>query len=194
MLHHETSDYRHPGTLLCWIGEVLFLPASLFIDQPNIFLAFRGQLVYFNNYAGDGSNRGPPRFVHKATPARLMRRARSSRNYHRRRMGAIDAVNEWRLPKVSEGDDEAMDQKDWQADTVSSRISSGIGLNLLRPLSSSAKHELGQFCMLQLVIGTLMPMVPMREAIRVVMLLTIRMARIVQLQCKGWRDAFKALR
>ncbi|KAM0922750.1 hypothetical protein ACQ4PT_005979 [Festuca glaucescens] len=77
----------------------------------------------------DGSNRGPPRFVHKATPARLMRRARSSRNYQRRRMGAIDAVNEWRLPKVSEEEDEAMDQKDWQADTVSSRISSARDWN-----------------------------------------------------------------
>ncbi|KAM0822426.1 hypothetical protein ACQ4PT_071502 [Festuca glaucescens] len=77
----------------------------------------------------DGSNRGPPRFVHKATPARLMRRARSARNYQRRRMGAIDAVNEWRLPKVSEEEDEAMDQKDWQADTVSSRISSARDWN-----------------------------------------------------------------
>ncbi|XP_051193466.1 uncharacterized protein [Lolium perenne] len=77
----------------------------------------------------DGSNRGPPRFVHKATPARLMRRARSARNYQRRRMGSIDAVNEWRLPKVSEEEDEAMDQKDWQADTVSSRISSARDWN-----------------------------------------------------------------
>uniref|UniRef100_A0A453PPC2 Uncharacterized protein n=3 Tax=Aegilops tauschii subsp. strangulata TaxID=200361 RepID=A0A453PPC2_AEGTS len=37
----------------------------------------------------DGSNRGPPKFVHKATPARLMRRARSSHNYHGKRMEAI---------------------------------------------------------------------------------------------------------
>jgi hypothetical protein len=121
-------------------------------------------------------------------------------------MGAIDAVNEWTLPKVSEEEDEVMDQKDWQADTVSSRISSGIGLNLLRPVSFSANHEFGQFCMLQLVIGTLMPMVlqlvvgtlmpmvPMMEAIMVVMLLTSQMARIVQLQCKGWRDRSGALR
>lgn len=99
-------------------------------------------LIHFK-YAVDGSNRGPPRFVHKATPARLMRRARSSHNYHGRRLGAIDAVNEWRLPKVSEEEDEAVDQNDWQADTVSSRISSGIGLNLLRPVSSSAKYESG---------------------------------------------------
>ncbi|PNT69176.1 hypothetical protein BRADI_3g50721v3 [Brachypodium distachyon] len=77
----------------------------------------------------DGSNRGPPRFVHKATPARLMRRARSSHNYHGRRLGAIDAVNEWRLPKVSEEEDEAVDQNDWQADTVSSRISSARDWN-----------------------------------------------------------------
>lgn len=77
----------------------------------------------------NGSHRGPPRFVHKATPARLMRRARSSHNYRGRRMGAIDAVNEWRLPKVSEEEDEAVDQKDWQADTVSSRISSARDWN-----------------------------------------------------------------
>uniref|UniRef100_A0ACD5YSW2 Uncharacterized protein n=2 Tax=Avena sativa TaxID=4498 RepID=A0ACD5YSW2_AVESA len=76
-----------------------------------------------------GSNRAPPRFVHKATPGRLIRRGRSSHNYHRRRMGAIDAVNEWRLPKVSEEEDEEVDQKDWQADTVSSRISSARDWN-----------------------------------------------------------------
>jgi hypothetical protein len=108
-------------------------------------------------------------------------------------MGAIDAINEWRLPKVSEEEDEAMDQKDWQADTVSSRISSGISLNLLRPVDSSAKHELGQFCMLQLVIGTSMPKVPMREAITVVMLLTFQTVRVAQVQCKGWRDGSGAL-
>ncbi|CAM0944937.1 unnamed protein product [Alopecurus aequalis] len=77
----------------------------------------------------NGSNRGPPRFIHKATPGRLIRRARSVRDYHGRRMGAIDAVNEWRLPKVSEEEDEAMDQNDWQADTVSSRISSARDWN-----------------------------------------------------------------
>ncbi|KAM3244067.1 hypothetical protein ACQJBY_055774 [Aegilops geniculata] len=72
----------------------------------------------------DGSNRGPPKFVHKAAPARLMRRARSSHNYHGKRMEAIDAVNEWRLPKVSEEEDEAVDQKGWQDDTMSSSVSS----------------------------------------------------------------------
>jgi hypothetical protein len=71
----------------------------------------------------------PPRFIHRATPARFMRRARSSRNYCQR-VGAIDAINEWRLPKVSEEKDEECDQ-DWQADTVSSVISSGIGLDLI---------------------------------------------------------------
>jgi hypothetical protein len=45
-------------------------------------------------------------------------------------VGAIDAINEWRLPKVSEEKDEECDQ-DWQADTVSSVISSGIGLDLI---------------------------------------------------------------
>ena len=79
----------------------------------------------------------PPRFIHKATPARLMRRVRSSHNF-RQRVGAIDAINEWRLPKVSEGEDEGGDQKEWQAETVSSRISSGIGLNLMGFIRSSA--------------------------------------------------------
>ena len=92
------------------------------------------------NYAVDGSNRGPPKFVHKATPARLMRRARSSHNYHGKRMEAIDAVNEWRLPKVSAEEDGAVDQKAWQDDTMSCRVSSGIGLNLLRPDSFSSEH------------------------------------------------------
>uniref|UniRef100_A0A8R7QUQ0 Remorin C-terminal domain-containing protein n=1 Tax=Triticum urartu TaxID=4572 RepID=A0A8R7QUQ0_TRIUA len=77
----------------------------------------------------NGSSRGPPKFVHKATPARLMRRARSSHNYHGKRMGAIDAVNEWRLPKVSEEADEAVDQKDWQDDAMSSRVSSARDWN-----------------------------------------------------------------
>ncbi|KAJ1280279.1 hypothetical protein BS78_04G219200 [Paspalum vaginatum] len=75
----------------------------------------------------EGANQVPHRFIHKATPARLMSRARS-RNF-RQRVGAIDAINEWRLPKVSEGDDEGGDQKDWQADTVSSRISSARDWN-----------------------------------------------------------------
>ncbi|XP_044409781.1 uncharacterized protein [Triticum aestivum] len=77
----------------------------------------------------DKSNRGPPKFVHKATPARLMRRACSSHNYHGKCMGAIDAVNEWRLPKVNEEEDEAVDQKDWQDDTVSCRASSARDWN-----------------------------------------------------------------
>ncbi|XP_044421063.1 uncharacterized protein [Triticum aestivum] len=77
----------------------------------------------------DGSNRGPPKFVHKATPARLMRRARSSHNYHGKHMEAIDAVNEWRLPKVSEEEDEAVDQKGWQDDTMSCRVSSARDWN-----------------------------------------------------------------
>ncbi|TVU28950.1 hypothetical protein EJB05_20489 [Eragrostis curvula] len=72
----------------------------------------------------EGGNQVPQRFIHRATPARLMRRARSSHNF-RHRVGAIDAINEWRLPKVSEEEDEEGDEKDWQADTVSSRISSG---------------------------------------------------------------------
>ena len=79
----------------------------------------------------------PPRFIHKATPARLMRRVRSSHNF-RQRVGAIDAINEWRLPKVSEGEDEGGDQKEWQTETVSSRISSGSGLNLMGFIRSSA--------------------------------------------------------
>uniref|UniRef100_A0A453P8M0 Remorin C-terminal domain-containing protein n=2 Tax=Aegilops tauschii TaxID=37682 RepID=A0A453P8M0_AEGTS len=58
-----------------------------------------------------------------------MRRARSSHNYHGKRMGAIDAVNEWRLPKVSEEADEAVDQKDWQDDAMSSRVSSARDWN-----------------------------------------------------------------
>ncbi|XP_020190534.4 uncharacterized protein [Aegilops tauschii subsp. strangulata] len=77
----------------------------------------------------DGSNRGPPKFVHKATPARLMRRARSSHNYHGKRMEAIDAVNEWRLPKVSAEEDGAVDQKAWQDDTMSCRVSSARDWN-----------------------------------------------------------------
>ncbi|XP_062221044.1 uncharacterized protein LOC133920441 [Phragmites australis] len=76
----------------------------------------------------EGANQAPPRFIHRATPARLMRRARSSHNY-RQRVGAIDAINEWRLPKVSEEEDEAGDQKDWQTDTVSSLISSARDWN-----------------------------------------------------------------
>ncbi|KAL6911682.1 hypothetical protein ACP4OV_000487 [Aristida adscensionis] len=76
----------------------------------------------------EGANQVPPRFIHRATPVRLMRRARSSRNY-RQRVGAIDAINEWRLPKVSEEEDETGDQKDWQTDTVSSRISSARDWN-----------------------------------------------------------------
>ncbi|KAL5208731.1 hypothetical protein ABZP36_033166 [Zizania latifolia] len=75
------------------------------------------------------ANPVPPRFRHKATPARLMRGARSSHNY-RRRLGAMDAINEWRLPKVSEEEDEAGDQTDWQVDTLSSRISSVRDWNL----------------------------------------------------------------
>uniref|UniRef100_A0A0E0CPB9 Remorin C-terminal domain-containing protein n=1 Tax=Oryza meridionalis TaxID=40149 RepID=A0A0E0CPB9_9ORYZ len=74
------------------------------------------------------TNPVPPRFIHKATPARSMRRARSSHNY-RRRLGAMDAINEWRLPKVSEEEDEAVDQTDWQADTLSSRTSSARDWN-----------------------------------------------------------------
>ena len=141
------------------------------------------------NYAVDGSSRGPPKFVHKATPARLMRRARSSHNYHGKRTGAIDAVNDWRLPKVSEEEDEAVDQKDWQDDAVSSRVSSGIGLNLLRPGSFSAEHGFETNSVLfQLVIGTSGLIVSMREAIMMVVLLTIQRLRIVQLQCKGRRD------
>jgi len=66
-----------------------------------------------------------------------MRRVRSSHNF-RQRVGPLDAINEWRLPKVSEGDDEGGDQKDWQADTVSSRISSGISLNLMGFIRYSA--------------------------------------------------------
>lgn len=53
-----------------------------------------------------------------------MRRVRSSHNF-RQRVDALDATNEWRLPKVSEGDDEGGDKKDWQSNTVSSRVSSG---------------------------------------------------------------------
>ncbi|KXG31084.1 hypothetical protein SORBI_3004G294800 [Sorghum bicolor] len=75
-----------------------------------------------------GANQMPPRFIHKTTPARFMRRVRSSHNF-RQRVGALDAINERRLPKVSEGDDEGGDQKDWQADTVSSRISSARDWN-----------------------------------------------------------------
>lgn len=45
----------------------------------------------------------------------------------------------------------------------------------------------------QLVIGTLSLMVSMRKTIKVVVLLAIQMARIVQLQCKGWRDDSGAL-
>ncbi|XP_040377215.1 uncharacterized protein LOC102708416 [Oryza brachyantha] len=74
------------------------------------------------------TNPVPPRFIHKATPARSMRRAHSSHNY-RRRLGAMNAINEWRLPKVSEEEDEAVDQTDWQADTLSSRISSARDWN-----------------------------------------------------------------
>jgi hypothetical protein len=48
----------------------------------------------------------------------------------------MDAINEWRLPKVSEEEDEAVDQTDWQADTLSSRISSGTDLNLMSLVSS----------------------------------------------------------
>ncbi|KAL6633845.1 hypothetical protein ACP70R_026516 [Stipagrostis hirtigluma subsp. patula] len=76
----------------------------------------------------EGANQVPPRFIHRATPARLMRRVRSSHNF-RQRVGAIDAINEWRLPKVSEEVDEAGDQKDWQTETVSSRISSARDWN-----------------------------------------------------------------
>ncbi|KAK3154820.1 hypothetical protein QOZ80_2BG0195470 [Eleusine coracana subsp. coracana] len=76
----------------------------------------------------EGANQLPSRFIHRATPARLMRRARSSRNY-RQRVGAMDAINEWRLPKVSEEEDEEGDQKDWQADTVSSHVSSARDWN-----------------------------------------------------------------
>ncbi|GJM86355.1 hypothetical protein PR202_ga02208 [Eleusine coracana subsp. coracana] len=112
----------------------------------------------------EGANQLPSRFIHRATPARLMRRARSSRNYCQR-VGAMDGINEWRLPKVSEEEDEEGDQKDWQADTVSSRL----------------------------VIGTLSLTVPLRVAITVVMHLTIQMVRIAQLQDKGWRDGSQAL-
>ncbi|GJN21755.1 hypothetical protein PR202_gb09268 [Eleusine coracana subsp. coracana] len=79
----------------------------------------------------EGANQLPSRFIHRATPARLMRRARSSRNY-RQRVGAMDAINEWRLPKVSEEEDEEGDQKDWQADTVSSHLVIGT-LSLMEP-------------------------------------------------------------
>ncbi|KAF0922100.1 hypothetical protein E2562_024672 [Oryza meyeriana var. granulata] len=72
--------------------------------------------------------RFPPRFIHKATPARSMRRARSSHNYCRR-LGAMDAFNEWRLPKVSEEEDEVMDETDLQVDTLSSHISSARDWN-----------------------------------------------------------------
>ncbi|KAL6601292.1 hypothetical protein ACP70R_044512 [Stipagrostis hirtigluma subsp. patula] len=75
-----------------------------------------------------GADQVPPRFIHRATPARLMRRVRSSHNF-RQRVGAIDAINEWRLPKVSEEEDEAGDQKDWQTETVLSRISSARDWN-----------------------------------------------------------------
>nr|CAB3450585.1 unnamed protein product [Digitaria exilis] len=64
----------------------------------------------------DGTNQVPPKFIRKATPARLMRRVRSSHNF-RQRVGAIDVINEWRLPKVSEGEDEGGEQKDWQNET-----------------------------------------------------------------------------
>ena len=56
-------------------------------------------------------------------------------------MEAIDAVNEWRLPNVSEEEDEAVNQKDCQDNTMSCSVSSGMGLNLLRPVSFSAEHE-----------------------------------------------------
>lgn len=76
----------------------------------------------------EGANQMPPRFIHKTTPARFMRRVRSSRNF-RQRVDALDATNEWRLPKVSEGDDEGGDKKDWQSNTVSSRVSSARDWN-----------------------------------------------------------------
>uniref|UniRef100_A0A0D9VJ43 Remorin C-terminal domain-containing protein n=1 Tax=Leersia perrieri TaxID=77586 RepID=A0A0D9VJ43_9ORYZ len=74
------------------------------------------------------TNPVPLRFTHKATPARSMRRAQSSHKY-RRRLGATDAISEWRLPKVSEEEDEVIDQTDWQVDTLSSRISSARDWN-----------------------------------------------------------------
>uniref|UniRef100_M8C037 Uncharacterized protein n=1 Tax=Aegilops tauschii TaxID=37682 RepID=M8C037_AEGTA len=44
-------------------------------------------------------------------------------------MRATDAVNEWRLPKVSEEEDDAVDQKDCQDDTMSCSVSSARDWN-----------------------------------------------------------------
>lgn len=41
-------------------------------------------------------------------------------------MGVIGAVSDWRVPKASGKENEVYDQNNWQNDTVSSLISSGL--------------------------------------------------------------------
>jgi hypothetical protein len=81
----------------------------------------------------------PRRSIHMAAPARLIHQS-PSHNRHQH-VDAIDANNDCIVPKVSEGKDEVNEQ-DWQMDTMSSHVSSGIGLNLLTFIRSSVKSEI----------------------------------------------------
>ena len=67
-------------------------------------------------------------------------------------------------PKVHEGKDEVNEQ-DRQMDTMSSHLSSGIDLNLLKFIRWSVKSKFGMIMLLQLVIWILSLMLPLRVEI-----------------------------
>jgi len=81
-----TSEYRYPGILLCWIGEVALF-ACFFFFFCNARSTSQFQICLYE--------------VDRISLP-FMCQACSSDNYHQH-VGALDAINEQRLPKVSEG-------------------------------------------------------------------------------------------